>query len=434
MEPVVRRSPARCLVQLGPVALTVAWLQRAQGTVADGELLVVVWRGEVARADAARIRAGGSALGRQLGDRGLGDRARGDRRRARRSGAGCRPAWPTSRCRRPRSPPCVERLRAAHAECAPCALRRRPAAKSGGRAARRGLARCRRALRRPGRLPRDRCSSRRRSRCSRCRSGLAYSAARLVRLGRARARAALGRAARADVHLHARLRARLVPAVARARASSWDSSPGVLTLTPFAQWRRDHALHHASSGDLERRGHGDITDAHGARVPRAVAPRTARRIALIRHPASLLLVGPLHLMISQRFRPRGMATGRPQIASVWATNVGILALGALIVLLFGWHALLRRLSARHLPGGERGHLAVLRAAPVRGRVLGVRPRSGTTRPRRCTAARISCCRPCCSGSRAASGCTTCIIWHPASRTTGCSAATTRRRCSRSRPC
>src|SRR5712691_7784409 len=33
---------------------------------------------------------------------------------------------------------------------------------------------------------------------------------------------------------------------------------GVLTLTPFAQWRKDHALHHASSGDLDRRGHGDI--------------------------------------------------------------------------------------------------------------------------------------------------------------------------------
>ena len=48
VEPVIRRSPAPCLVQLGPVALTVAWLQRAQGTVADGELLIVVWRGEVA--------------------------------------------------------------------------------------------------------------------------------------------------------------------------------------------------------------------------------------------------------------------------------------------------------------------------------------------------------------------------------------------------
>jgi hypothetical protein len=46
--PVVRRMPARCLVQVGPVALTVAWLQRPQGTVADGELLVVVWKGAVA--------------------------------------------------------------------------------------------------------------------------------------------------------------------------------------------------------------------------------------------------------------------------------------------------------------------------------------------------------------------------------------------------
>ena len=33
---------------------------------------------------------------------------------------------------------------------------------------------------------------------------------------------------------------------------------GVMTLTPFAQWRKDHALHHAASGDLDRRGHGDI--------------------------------------------------------------------------------------------------------------------------------------------------------------------------------
>jgi hypothetical protein len=46
--PAVRRTPGRCLVQVGPVALTVAWLQRAHDTVAGGELLVVVWRGAVA--------------------------------------------------------------------------------------------------------------------------------------------------------------------------------------------------------------------------------------------------------------------------------------------------------------------------------------------------------------------------------------------------
>jgi hypothetical protein len=47
-KPVVRRSPSRCIVQLGPVALTVTWLPSALGAVADGELLVAVWRGAVA--------------------------------------------------------------------------------------------------------------------------------------------------------------------------------------------------------------------------------------------------------------------------------------------------------------------------------------------------------------------------------------------------
>jgi hypothetical protein len=47
-KPEVRQSPDRCIVQLGPVALTIAWLRSALGTVADGELLVIVWRGAVA--------------------------------------------------------------------------------------------------------------------------------------------------------------------------------------------------------------------------------------------------------------------------------------------------------------------------------------------------------------------------------------------------
>jgi acyl-lipid omega-6 desaturase (Delta-12 desaturase) len=114
---------------------------------------------------------------------------------------------------------------------------------------------------------------------------------------------------------------------------------GVLTLTPFAQWRRDHALHHASSGDLERRGHGDIATLT-VREYLARTPRARLSYRLSRHPAALLLVGPIYLMINQRFRPRSKATGDQQIASVWLTNVAILALGALTVLLFGWHALL----------------------------------------------------------------------------------------------
>ena len=44
----VRRSPDRCIVQLGPVALTIAWLRGSYDAVAAGELLVIVWRGAVA--------------------------------------------------------------------------------------------------------------------------------------------------------------------------------------------------------------------------------------------------------------------------------------------------------------------------------------------------------------------------------------------------
>ena len=45
--PMVRLSPGRTIVQLGPVALTLTWLRSTLGHVSDGELLVVVWRGAV---------------------------------------------------------------------------------------------------------------------------------------------------------------------------------------------------------------------------------------------------------------------------------------------------------------------------------------------------------------------------------------------------
>ena len=33
---------------------------------------------------------------------------------------------------------------------------------------------------------------------------------------------------------------------------------GLLVLTPFYQWKRDHSIHHATAGDLDRRGTGDV--------------------------------------------------------------------------------------------------------------------------------------------------------------------------------
>src|SRR5205807_6643626 len=70
---------------------------------------------------------------------------------------------------------------------------------------------------------------------------------------------------------------------------------GLLTLTPFDQWRRDHAIHHASSGDLDRRGHGDVHTIT-VREYQALTPKGRLAYRLVRNPAALLLVGPLYLM------------------------------------------------------------------------------------------------------------------------------------------
>ena len=114
---------------------------------------------------------------------------------------------------------------------------------------------------------------------------------------------------------------------------------GVLTLTPFAQWRRDHALHHASSGDLDRRGHGDVPTLT-VREYMARSPRARLAYRTVRHPLVLLLGGPLHLAIGQRFRGESKATGRRQIASVWGTNAAIAVLLTAAIWAVGWKSVL----------------------------------------------------------------------------------------------
>ncbi len=114
---------------------------------------------------------------------------------------------------------------------------------------------------------------------------------------------------------------------------------GVLTLTPYAQWRREHALHHASSGDLDRRGNGDVTTIT-VREYLALNTWGRFRYRLFRNPAVLLGLGPLHMMVLQRFRSRGIATGTKQLWNVWMTNVAIGGLIATLILAAGAQSLL----------------------------------------------------------------------------------------------
>ncbi|MGE0555369.1 MAG: fatty acid desaturase [Gemmatimonadales bacterium] len=98
---------------------------------------------------------------------------------------------------------------------------------------------------------------------------------------------------------------------------------GVLTLTPFAQWRKDHALHHASAGDLDRRGHGDV-ETITAREYAGYTTRQRLRYRLVRHPLVLLGLGPIYLMLNQRRLLEGVPLNRLQRFSVWSTNLAIL--------------------------------------------------------------------------------------------------------------
>ena len=110
---------------------------------------------------------------------------------------------------------------------------------------------------------------------------------------------------------------------------------GVLTFTPYAQWRREHAMHHASSGDLDHRGYGDV-DTLTVREYLARTKWGRFKYRLFRNPAVLLGLGPLHMIILQRFRTKGVATGKVQLSSVWMTNIAIGGLAATFILAAGY--------------------------------------------------------------------------------------------------
>ena len=76
---------------------------------------------------------------------------------------------------------------------------------------------------------------------------------------------------------------------------------GVLTLTPYHQWRRNHALHHANVGNLDRRGHGDIRLLTVTEYVR-LAPFHRRCYRVLRNPVFLFVVAPIfHFTVLQRF-------------------------------------------------------------------------------------------------------------------------------------
>lgn len=115
---------------------------------------------------------------------------------------------------------------------------------------------------------------------------------------------------------------------------------GVLTLVPYDYWRRTHAVHHASSGNLDRRGVGDI-DLLTVAEYRATPLRQRILYRLVRSQLVMLVVGPFWLFVLKyRFPVDLMRGGVMPWASVMGTNLAIAGVAVGMASLVGWKAFL----------------------------------------------------------------------------------------------
>ena len=108
-------------------------------------------------------------------------------------------------------------------------------------------------------------------------------------------------------------------------ANEWiGRAIGVVTMTPYDHWRRCHAIHHATSGNLDRRGIGDIKTLTVCEYF-ARNWRDRLRYRLYRHPLVMFGIGPAYLFLIENRLPFGfMRKGAMPWVSTMTTNAGIL--------------------------------------------------------------------------------------------------------------
>ncbi|WP_100402798.1 fatty acid desaturase [Bacillus sp. FJAT-42315] len=113
---------------------------------------------------------------------------------------------------------------------------------------------------------------------------------------------------------------------------------GILTFFPFYQWQHSHSVHHATSGNLDKRGTGDIWM---LTVDEYLEAPLWRRIAyrLYRNPIVMFGIGPTYVfLITNRFNRKGAR--KKERLNVYFTNVAIVSIIALLCWTIGWKAFL----------------------------------------------------------------------------------------------
>jgi acyl-lipid omega-6 desaturase (Delta-12 desaturase) len=109
----------------------------------------------------------------------------------------------------------------------------------------------------------------------------------------------------------------------------------ILTLTPYGHWKQGHSVHHASSGNLDRRGRGDVETLTVAEY-QALSPLGRLGYRLYRNPLVMVILGaPLNFIILQRI-PRGRSfRERDARRSMLALNAALVVAFGLPMAIFG---------------------------------------------------------------------------------------------------
>ena len=113
----------------------------------------------------------------------------------------------------------------------------------------------------------------------------------------------------------------------------WGFISGMLTFTPYYHWRWEHAIHHGTAGDLDRRGVGDVWT---LTVQEYLESSRWKRFAyrLARNPVVLFVIAPLALFVVRQRFP-SLRANRRERHSVWWMNLAILGMAAAMSAIFG---------------------------------------------------------------------------------------------------
>jgi omega-6 fatty acid desaturase (delta-12 desaturase) len=124
------------------------------------------------------------------------------------------------------------------------------------------------------------------------------------------------------------------------RACDWiGRGLSLFTLTPYGFWRRDHDKHHATSGDLDRRGQGDICTLTVDEF-RALSPLRRLGYRIYRNPVVLVGVGPAWQFLLRYRMPimLGVSSRRRDATSILGHNASLATFFGILCLILGWKA------------------------------------------------------------------------------------------------